>query len=435
MKRTARQTVLHLLLKMGNTGYSNILLDKAFSESELTLQDKKFAASLFYGVLERKITLDYVINCYKEIEKIDNDILQILRMGVYQLIYMPSIPPSAAVNESVELVKFVHKNGVSGFINAILRSFLRDDMLINMPKDEIMQDVIKYSCPEWLVKKWVNEYGKEITIRILESTISRPETFIRVNNTVTTTSKLSQILTADGIENEIINIIPNCIKVHNIGSIEKNTAFKNGLFHVQDIASQLCCHALKVNPTDTVFDVCAAPGGKSFTIAEEMDNYGSIFSFDLHEKRIKLIESGAKRLMLSNITAAFGNGKEFNSNLPFADKILCDVPCSGLGVISKKPEIKYKKPEELAALPEIQYDILENSSKYLKSGGELVYSTCSLSREENDLIIDKFLKNNKGFSGIAFLEEVSPIFGNFKTTIFPGDFSSDGFFIAKLIKR
>lgn len=434
--KSARLTVLYLLIKMSGNSYSNIILDKALTESDLTLQDKKFASSLFYGVIERLITLDYIISTYssKQIDKLDTEILQILRMGIYQLLYMPSVPESAAVNESVLLVKQVKKNSVAGFVNAILRNFIRNNKAFKLPKEEIKSLSIEYSCPEWLVKKWIKEYGEENITSLLENTIKMPITSVRVNNLTINESDLIDKFELEDIKAVKNDKISSCLEIEKCGLIENLSSFKNGYFHIQDLSSQLCCLALAPKKGDIVLDLCAAPGGKSFTLAELMENDGELYAFDLHEKRVDFIKSGADRLKLTCIKANSGNAKEYDDKIPLADKILCDVPCAGLGVIAKKPEIKYKNPNELFDLPKIQYEILENAVKYLKIGGELIYSTCSLSREENDDIIDKFLSLNTEFVGCSFLENLGEPFGSYKATILPKHFESDGFFISKIVR-
>ena len=190
--------------------------------------------------------------------------------------------------------------------------------------------------------------------------------------------------------------------------------------------------ALNPQPNDVVLDICSAPGGKTFTIAETMNNSGKVYAFDLHENRVRLISNGAKRLHLTNVISQVGDGSKFNDTLPLADKVLCDVPCSGLGVIRRKPEIKYKNPKDFINLPNIQYKILETSSRYLKVGGELIYSTCTLNRAENDDVIDKFLKENPNFVGVSYLENLGEPFGTYKTTLCPKYFNGDGFFISKI---
>lgn len=427
---TARFVVLQMLMRMEQNAYSNLVLDQTLEESNLIPQDKKFASCLFYGVIERRLTLDYIVQYYstKPIKKLNNEILQILRMGLYQLLYMSSVPESAAVNESVKLTRQIKMQSAGGFVNAVLRNFIRNGKKISFPENDLKRLSIEYSCPEWLIDKWNKEYGKSALKSILESTVNEQNEFsLRVNTTLISTEELLKILSEEGITAEQDALMKNCVHVINAGSPEKWKAYEKGYFHVQDISSQLCCQAVNPKNGETVLDLCAAPGGKTFTMAELMENQGNIYAFDLHQKRVDLINSGAERLKLTCITAKTGNAKEFNSEIPLADRILCDVPCAGLGVIGKKPEIKYKNPKELEKLPEIQYAILENAAKYLKPGGELVYSTCSLSLDENDKVIDRFLSEHKNFEGCNVLDK-----DTYKLTVFPDDYHGDGFFISKV---
>ncbi|MBR6338126.1 MAG: 16S rRNA (cytosine(967)-C(5))-methyltransferase RsmB, partial [Ruminococcus sp.] len=287
------------------------------------------------------------------------------------------------------------------------------------------------SCPMWLIDKWIGEYGLDVTRQMLSTSVGRPPVTARVNTTLITAEKLCEQLKAEGIECERAEFPEGCVKILG-GSPEKTRCYKQGLFHVQDVSSQLCCMALDPKPGMTVLDVCSAPGGKSFTIAELMENKGRLLSFDLHENRVRLIRSGAERLKLDIIEESPNDAKKYKEDMPLADRVLCDVPCSGLGVIRRKPEIKYKAPGEFERLPEIQYDILSVSSRYVKEGGVLVYSTCTLSRAENDNVVDRFLKEHEDFTSCP----IGGVFGDeFKASITPGKFGSDGFFIAKLMRK
>ncbi len=435
--KTARQIVLNMLVKMAKSqSYSNILLDEALIKSELSPQDKKFAAALFYGVTERQLTLDRIIDIYssRPSDKLSEEVRQIIRMGIYQLLYLDSVPESAAVNESVILAKDNKNPAVSGYVNAVLRSFIRDGKKLPKGKDKLDTFSIEYSCPQWLIKKWLNDYGEEKTVTMLRTSLGRAPVTIRVNSIKTNEEKLIEQLAKEGITAEKIQVIDHCLEIFNFSGIEGTECYKNGLFHVQDISSQLCCKALDAKEKQTVLDLCSAPGGKAFTIAQMMNNNGKLFAYDLHEKRAQLIWKGAKRLGLDIIKAGSNNAKLFNDKIPQADRILCDVPCSGLGVIRRKPEIKYKDPAEFDNLPSIQYEILETSFKYLKPGGELVYSTCTLNRQENDEVIDKFINSHSECEPVDFLSELGVPFGNYKATIFPDFCGSDGFFIAKIRK-
>ena len=434
----ARRMVLDMLIKMEKSkSYSNILLDENLTEANFDSQDKKFVAALFYGIVERQLTLDRIIKKYssKKLSKLDIDIKQILRMGIYQLLYMDSVPESAAVNESVKLAKMNKNPALGGFVNAVLRSFIRDNKKLPQGRNEIEKLSIEYSCPEWLISMWIKDYGIDKAEIMLKSSLGRPPITIRVNSTKISAEKLIDELAAEGIAANIVDGIDNCLRISNSSSIEKSLAYNKGYFHVQDISSQLCCMALGATQGETVLDLCAAPGGKTFTLAEMMDNKGMVYAFDLHEKRVKLIAQGSERLGLDIIKAQANNAKVYNQNIPLADKILCDVPCSGLGVIRRKPEIKRKDPQEFNGLYEIQYEILETSAKYLKVGGEMIYSTCTLNKKENDDVIERFLDNHEEFEAVTVLKQFGETFEGYKATITPDFINSDGFFIAKVRKK
>lgn len=436
-KTTARKFVLKILLKMsGNSAYSNILLDEALKKSTLSPQDKKFAAALFYGVLERQLTLDIIIKkyCNKPLSKLSDEVRQILRMGIYQLCYMDSVPESAAVNESVILAKKNRNPAASGFVNAVLRSFIRDDLQLPFSENKIENLSLEYSCPKWLVQKWIDEYGYNCAESMLFTSVGRAPVTIKVNTTKITADELIKEFESEEIIAEKSDIIENCLVIKTGASVASSEAYKLGYFHVQDVSSQICCKALNAQKGENVLDICSAPGGKTFTLAEIMEDDGNLFAYDLHENRVQLIWKGAKRLGLNCVKPKVNNGKVFNEKIPMADKILCDVPCSGLGVIRRKPEIKYKNPDDFERLPNVQYDILCTSSKYLKVGGELVYSTCTLSKAENDEVIDRFLNEHSDFEKMNILSEYEKPFGSYKATISPDLCNSDGFFIAK-IKR
>lgn len=388
---TAREQVFGLLKKTAEDGaYSNIVLDKALGN--VRIEDKAFVTALFYGVAERRLTLDHVIREYSKIEfdDIESDTLQLLRMGMYQLMYM-DIPESAAVNETVKLTPERSK----GYVNAVLRAFIRGGKQIKHAHDTMLEMSIKYSCARWIVKMWLNEYGVERTEQMLAATFDRPPVYARVNTAVCDADDLIYELAEDGVRSDSIS--ETCVEIQGTGSIEALRAYKNGLFHIQDISSQRCCEALAPQAGDTVIDMCAAPGGKSFTIAELMKNTGTVLSFDLYDSRVSMIRQGAERLGLDIIDARLGDASVFDETLPLADRVLCDVPCSGLGVIRRKPEIRYKRKDELKELPEIQKRILDNAKRYVKPGGRLVYSTCTLNRAENEDIAEAFASENADF--------------------------------------
>lgn len=426
-----RFTVLELLNKMDSKAYSNLILNLALKETNLSERDKNFISKLFYGVVERKLTLEYIISVYssKPLHKLDKSVLNILKMGVYQLIYMDNVPDSAAVNESVTLTKQCGKSSAAGFVNAVLRSFIRDGKRVTFPEDNVKRMSIEYSCSEGLVRQLCSDYSVEAVQDLLENSVTEHKTYLRVNSLKTSPERLIEELERLGVRAEKCPYAENCISAENLGSVEGSELFKGGLFHVQDLSSQLCCKALSPKAGETVLDICSAPGGKAFTFAELMNNTGRILACDLHQKRVNLIKSGAERLGTTIIEAICNDAKIFNESFPEADKVLCDVPCSGFGVIRSKPELKYTNLEDVKSLPKVQYEILTTAAKYLKCGGELVYSTCTLSRAENDDVIDRFLSENKNFVPAEIMG-----FNDYKMTIFPKDFDCEGFFISKIRK-
>lgn len=429
----ARLTVAKLLLKMeSSSSYSNILLDSALTESGLSERDKAFAAALFYGVTERKMTLDYIIKqyCRMPFEKLETGAVVVLRMGIYQILYM-SVPENAAVNESVKLCKKLKLFSAQGFVNGLLRTFLRREKAVSyVGLDTAERLSIQYSAPKWLARKWTDEYGEANAVKCLKASLGAPPIYARVNTTKISPDDLVKSLKSDGIKASVFPRLAGCVKLEKTGDLERSEAFRSGFFHVQDVSSQLCCHTLKPIVNETVLDICAAPGGKSFTMAELMGNNGRVISMDLYEQRVDLIRKGAWRLGLNIVEAEINNAVKFNEKLPMADRVLCDVPCSGLGVIRRKPEIKYKSEEEFEELPRLQMAILETSAQYVKVGGTLVYSTCTLSRAENDDVAAAFAAEHPEFSPIVQPIPYAGAENSPTRTFFPEEDGGDGFFTA-----
>ncbi len=414
--------------------YSNIAIDNAIKKNTLDAKDSSLLCVLVYGVIERKITLDYIIDSLSSIapSKIEQSTRNILRLGLYQLIYLDRIPPHAAINESVELCNKRSR----GFVNALLRNYQRKSSEIKFPvkeKSPTKYLSVTYSFPTAICEKFTEIFGLEKAENILSAFCVEPSMTLRVNTLKTTRDEFIKALTDKGITASAAPLSPCGVKVENASPA--SVGIDGGLCFVQDEASQLCVLALDAKAGDRVLDICACPGSKSFGAAIEMENEGEIFSFDLHENKLSLVESGAERLGISIIKTSARDGRIFDENLAeYADRIICDVPCSGFGVMSKKPEIRYKDPAESAGLPKIQYDILCNSSKYLKKGGVLVYSTCTLLPEENQLNVKKFIAEHPDFELCPFnAGEISANDG--MLTLNPYDHRTDGFFIAKLKRK
>ena len=380
-RKTAFKALYNVLY---NNAYSNIEINRAIKASQLDRRDAALASAIFYGVLERRLTLDKIIRQYSSIpiRKIEDKVLILLETAIYQLLYLDKIPDSAAVNEAVKLCKSLRLTKSSGFINGVLRSFLRADKAYKTPdikqnREEYLS--FTYSCPTDIIKILDDSYGDEYTEEILKSLFGRPPVTAAVNTLKTTAHELFDSLSRQGVRAQPSELAKNSLELFDTGSIEELEAFKQGLFYIQDEASQLAIELLNPQSCDTVVDVCSAPGGKSFKSAVLMNNKGKIFSYDLHPHKVELISKTAKRLGIDIISADVRDALS-GKDAPLADKVICDVPCSGLGVMRRKPEIRYKNTDDFSDLPALQYKILIKSSQLVKKDGVLLSSTCTLSR-------------------------------------------------------
>lgn len=424
--KDARYTAIQALIRMEEAGaYSNLVLEALCTKNGLSGRDAAFAGALFYGTLERRLTLDHILCAYsaKKLQTLSPPVLGALRTGVCQLAYMDGVDDYAAVNESVNAVKQFGLARAGGYVNGVLRAFLRAGKAVPAVKGgRPAQLSVTYSCPEWLVRRWLDAYGEAAALRMLENSLGRPPLYLRANTLRTDMEGLLSALEKEGIAAHA-DALEGCVLAEGRVPVEKLEAFHSGLFHVQDKASQLCAAAAGAKPGERVLDVCAAPGGKSFTIAQRMQNKGELVARDLHEKRAQMVVKGAQRLGISIIRAAAGDAGIYDPSLGLFDRVLCDVPCSGFGIIRRKPEIKYKPPESVAGLPEIQYKILETSAKYVKPGGRMIYSTCTLLPAENEDIVGRFLSGGAPFGLVS------------EQTWLGEGCDSDGFFTAVLERR
>lgn len=418
----ARKVAVKALVEVRKEGaYSNIALRNIFSKTDLSPSDKSLASAIFYGTLDRQITIDYVLKKFikKPISKIEPVTYESLSIAIYQIMFLDRIPDSAAVNESVNIVKASKERYNASFVNAVLRNFLREE--VKLPEGSDSQSLsIKYSCPEWIVKSFTNDYGVDNTVSILEDSLKTPPIVLRVNNTKISLHKLKELLQTEKIETQESSEIS--LNVLNSIDINNSKAYKNGFFHVQDFASQKSLINLMPRSGERILDLCSAPGGKSFTMAEMMDNNGEIVALDLYPHRAELISKGADRLGLSIIKAKAGDATVYDASLGVFDGVLCDVPCSGLGVIRRKPEIKYKNDNDFSALYETQSKILENATNYVKENGRILYSTCTLRKAENEAVIDAFLDKHTDYEL------------KYQHTFMPHTDGTDGFYCALLVK-
>lgn len=421
--------------------YSNIVLSHILSDFEVEARDKAFVSMLFYGVIEKKLLLDYNLALLSDrpINQLDIPVLVILRMGLYQLFFMDRVPASAAVNESVRLCKDNKLYNAAGYVNGVLRAGSKKTQL-SLPDKKRGKNKyysIQYSCPEPIIRLWRDAYGDGLTEEILSCLEGRPPMTARVNTLKTDGDKLIALLAKEGVKAEKSSYDENCILLKHTGAVEELDCYRKGLFHVQDGSSQLCCRLLQAKKGHTVLDACSAPGGKSFTLAQYMQNEGRMISGDLYDHRLQMVRQGAERLGISIIETVAGDMSELEE-LPPADRVLCDVPCSGLGIIRRKPELRYKNNLGLDTLPDLQYLILCNVSRFVRSGGLLVYSTCTLNPQENGENIRRFLREHTDFlpepltlpAGCSRrIDEPEN-----EWTLFPQSGGTDGFFIS-LIRR
>ncbi|MDR3553053.1 MAG: 16S rRNA (cytosine(967)-C(5))-methyltransferase RsmB [Clostridia bacterium] len=435
MVKSSRRSALEILNRIdAGGGYSNLLLDTELSKPGFNKSDKAFITALVYGVLENRLTADYVIarSSRLQLGKIEPRVLNLLRLGVCQILFMDGVEDYAAVSETVELAQGRH---IKGFANGILRTVCREKEqgIPAWPDRETDEDgylETRYSCPRRLIRKWRGEYGAAAAEGILRSLKEKPLHTARVNTLRTTRGALLSIL--DGMAQESA-LDDNAIEFERMPELNSLEAWKKGLFHLQGAASQLCCEALGAQPGETVLDLCAAPGGKSFTIAEMMQNRGRLLACELHESRLPLIVRGAERLGITILSTVCNDASLRNPALGMADRVLCDVPCSGLGVIRSKPEIRYRPLEESAALPALQYAILCEGAAHVRAGGTLVYSTCTLSRAENEEIASRFAGENAGFEPLRLPGRLHA--PDYQATLLPHVFHTDGFFVAAFRKK
>jgi 16S rRNA (cytosine967-C5)-methyltransferase len=417
-----------------NKNYSNISINKNFKNINISDQEKGLATELIYGIIENKYYLNYIIDKLSKIKskKMSTYVKISLWLGIYQILFLDSIKEHAAVNESVSLIKKYDKKS-SGFVNAILRN---KETIMDIDKDNIVDFLsIKYSYNPWIIQKWINVFGEDFTQDLLDSNSEKPNLYIRTNATKISRDELIGKLKSQGIICSKVNGIDEAIMVQNLKNIDNNKLFKDGFFTVQDISSMLVGKVTNPKDGSLVLDMCSAPGGKATHLAALMNNSGQVVARDVFEHKLKLINNTVKRLGLRNVKVENFDALKIDENsISKFDYVVSDVPCSGMGIIKRKPEIKFKKEEELKDLPVIQSEILNNASKYVKAGGVLIYSTCTIHDEENIDIVNEFLKNNENFELVP-IDEVKIDLDNQDKgyiKIYPNIHGMDGFFIAKL---
>ena len=430
----ARTTALSVLIACRR---QNAWSDGAFKEyaarDRLDGRDAAFAARLCYGVMQNRMLLDFYLESQLTgpMQKLQPVVLDILRLGAYQLLFMDRVPASAAVNEAVEQCKKYANKRASGLVNGVLRALDRNREKLPAPPSL----AVRYSHPEPLVELLRENVGQERLETVLRADNESPRTQLQINPLLTDEAAVSEELERMGVSNEPHPWLPGCRLVSGTGSLESWELFQSGRVYVQDAAAHLAALASGVKPGMRVLDCCAAPGGKSFAAAMQMENRGEIVSCDLHAHKTALIEKGAARLGISIIQTMQADATVSNPDWKERfDAVIADVPCSGLGVIRKKPDIRYKDPKPLAGLPEIQARILETVSDYVNPGGVLLYSTCTVLKRENEDVVTAFLQRHPEYSAESFPLPAELGEKDGMLTLYPGEHETDGFFIAKLRK-
>lgn len=424
----------------------NIIKSKKSLSDELnnlrnksTSLDLRFVSEIVNGVLRNLEYIDYAVSQSSNIRisKIAPYVMCVLRVGVYQIFFMDKVPTSAAVNECVKLVKNSSNRNLAGFVNAVLRNIERKGNTLSLPEEEISKNSILYSHPLWLTKTYKEIFGDEY-VKFLESSSTKAPNRIRANVLRTNGKELCEILKSEGWSCDLYksNLLykNDCfITADKIVNLTDSKAYRDGLFYVQDTAASYASLVLNPLPGSTVFDMCASPGGKTTHMAEIMNNSGRICAFDVSEQKVEKIRQNAKRLGINIIETYVGDSTVYNPEFKeTADYILVDSPCSGLGIVRKKPDIKYtRKPEDIENLSKISLSILNTSAKYLKSGGTMVFSTCTVIPKENEEVLSRFLDENKNFH----LKKIDCSKDNSGyITLYPHTDDCDGFFISLMVK-
>ena len=429
-----RELALQALIRFRRDGaWPDLYLKK--EGEQLSASEMALASALTYGVLEQRLLLDFYLQSFSKmpLKKIMPQVLDTMRLSAYQLVFMQRIPASAAINESIKLIKKQANPRAASFANGVLRSLCRSLEDLPVPNFPNLGETlsVQYSHPLWLVNRLLKQVGKSECEAFLQANNQQPPVVLRVNTLKSNTEEVLALL--PGTERH--PYLPDALICNSVRDYLRTEAFRDGLFSVQDSASQLCVHALNPQPEDYVLDLCAAPGGKSILAAQMMNCKGKVLSFDLHPHRAELIRKSAEKMSATIVGSSAADSTAFNETLRgSADAIICDVPCSGIGIIRKKPDIRYKEQNDIDDLPKIQLQILLNGLDYLKPGGHLVYSTCTVLQEENRQVVDAALSmRNDCYLETFQLPGIGTVDGTI--TLWPHVHGTDGFFIARIAKK
>ncbi|WP_407268008.1 16S rRNA (cytosine(967)-C(5))-methyltransferase RsmB [Radiobacillus sp. PE A8.2] len=446
-KHVLRTTALDILVRVGEQGgFSHLLIDQAIKKKGLANNDEALLTEIVYGTLQRKLTLEYyLVNFIDPKKKITPWVKWLLYMSIYQLTFLDRIPDHAVLNESVEVAKIRGHKGIASFVNGVLRNVQRKGLPdTSKIKDTTERISVETSHPVWLVKRWMDMYGPTVTEDMCRENLTHKPMTVRVQPLKISRDAAIEKLQDEGYEVEK-SIFSSQGIIINKGNILRSELFKEGALTVQDQSSMLVAEMLDLTQGMTVLDACSAPGGKTTHIAEKMEDKGEVFAYDLHDKKAKLVSRKAQELDLNVITAKQADSRQLHTlhEQESFDRILIDAPCSGLGVLRGKPDIKYQKTtQDIQDLSVIQLELLESISSLLKKDGKLLYSTCTVDKLENDIVVEKFLATHKQFEvDQTFFEELPSSLqqsqgrSNYGLQLFPQDYHTDGFFLTRFKRK
>jgi 16S rRNA (cytosine967-C5)-methyltransferase len=443
MARDAAVTVIYRVLREG--AYSNIAIKQELDKSSLLKLDKALVTEIVNGTLRNLTRIDWVKSQFVKKTKIEPWIEDIIRCGIYQLLFLDRVPDSAVCNESAELARKRGHEGTVKFVNGVLRNISRNKEKLEYPdkeKESIKYLSVFYSHPAWMVKKWVKDFGVDFTEELLKANNETPPFTIRCNRLKISKQELLRILSEEKIDCQEGGYNPEAIHIRGTSAIEGKDSFKKGYYQVQDESSMLVAHIIEPIAGERILDVCSAPGGKTTHIAELMGNQGEIVARDIHPHKLKLVEESCSRLGVDIVRTELYDAMLLDEeSIEKFDKVLLDAPCSGLGVLRRKPDLRWKKEQDnFNELAKLQREMLEMGSKYVKPGGILIYSTCTINKTENIEVIKAFLSGSQEFqleSIIGQIPEKLVCESAYKgyLELFPNTHGTDGFFIAKLRKR
>lgn len=473
----SRRTALEVLMRIQTSGaYANIALSAALKKSQMSGRDKAFVTLLVHGVTRNRTSLDEIISRYskKPIDQLPHVLLNTLRLSIFQLEELGDVPPSAVLNTAATIARVCGHKGMASYTTAVLRNYLRDKEQTsareksgkkentrlgsdetNKPSEQATNSstlATKYSMPEWLIERWLKNYGVDETLELLKFSTSEPRLVLRANEQAITTEGLLAILTNAGAKVTSSALVPSCLVLESKGDPAKLPGYSEGMFSIQDDAAALIAKIVDPKPGETILDLCAAPGGKALFIAELMENSGRVIALDKQANRLELLKKNRQRLGLTNVEIVVADGRTYEQS-QLVDRILIDAPCSSTGVLNRKTDLRYKlTPESLSTLSKLQFDLANNAAGLLKPGGVLVYATCSVEPEENDRMIDRFLSDNIDFK----LDDLTPFvpqpfinaveksgstkrslsdsLRSGKLQILPSMMGLSGFFVARLLK-